>query len=198
MCWATNSQPSQLQYFLWWLMTEKSRLAVFTAKCVSCLCCSYLLNADTRISADRLMNARRAQNFSHYKSHTHHLKPRYTQMYTQDSTLIKPGHLLDSLITADGRCLSRPAPGEQQIPPHHHPALSNSILISSNLNLFQRADPTVISVQLFEATSSLVSNTWFFHFCLRWHEKWKRGKYLLCCSYVSLSLHLSHVSRCSL
>lgn len=86
MCCATNSQPSQLQYFLWWLMAEKSSRAAFTAKFAACLHCSYLLTADTSSSADIFINGRRAQNFSYYKSHNHHLKPRYAQMRSPDST----------------------------------------------------------------------------------------------------------------
>lgn len=73
--------------------------------------------------------------------------------------LIKPAHLLEFSITAEGSLCVHANSTWARIPPEW----SNSILIYSNLNLSKRADARVTSTQLVGGGGSVVSLSQILH-----------------------------------
>lgn len=106
--------------------------------------------------------------------------------------LIKPAHLLELSITAEGSLCVHANSTWARIPPEW----SNSILIYSNLNLSKRADARVTSTQLVGGGERRItlSNTPFRPSWLGWHAVWRTGP----CILLPPFLHLSLASGCSL
>lgn len=99
------------------------RLLVFTAKFAASTHCFFLQSTDRRISVhidafiehththQHSFTPRRTNTFPNARAHAHKHRPKNTAL-----SLIKPGHLLESPVTADGCCLSRLAQASQKPP----------------------------------------------------------------------------------
>ena len=119
--------PSQSAPILSIMVSDRAwSQAVLTAKSAASLHC-FLLTKPRHTSicgARTRLSGVRTPTFPYSKSRKHWSKLRcththtHTQTHMQDSalSLIKPGHLLESPVTTDGCCVSRPAPGEPEIP----------------------------------------------------------------------------------
>lgn len=102
--------------------------AVLTAKSAASLQCFLLtkprrksicgarIHAFMEYSHEHSLTPSRWSKLRCTRAHTHTQARTRTHMQDSALSLIKPGHLLESPVTTDGCCVSRPAPGEPEIP----------------------------------------------------------------------------------
>lgn len=127
MCCAPNSHFSRLQYFLSWLVTEPGVRRSSLPSLPHLFIVFYWQSQDARASVEHVYtplwsthtnipSLQVAGPNSGVRAHTHTQARTRTHMQDSALSLIKPGHLLESPVTTDGCCVSRPAPGEPEIP----------------------------------------------------------------------------------